>query len=105
MLLNFDFSSEEPNSEVPSQLNYNRGKIWINDVIFHSLLLQATMLRKPSWKRMRHKEREFGMKKVAPLAQEEDDHAETRRKRSYFNFRKKTPRQRPGKSLSRWAPS
>ncbi|VDK39717.1 unnamed protein product [Gongylonema pulchrum] len=61
------------------------------------------MLRKPSCKRMRQKEREFCAKKVAPLAQEEDDCTETHHKRSYFIFRKKTSRhQRSGKSLSRY---
>ncbi|VDN03603.1 unnamed protein product [Thelazia callipaeda] len=63
------------------------------------------MLRKPSLKRMKKKERGVDAKKIAPLAPQEDDLSEvvhhSEHKRSYFNFRKKVRQHRSGKSLSR----
>uniref|UniRef100_A0A915PDN7 Uncharacterized protein n=1 Tax=Setaria digitata TaxID=48799 RepID=A0A915PDN7_9BILA len=57
------------------------------------------MLRKPSLKQIKQKNRDLGWKKVAPLAsQEEEDFVRSHRTQSYFNFRKKVCQHRFSKS-------
>lgn len=56
------------------------------------------MLRKPTWKRYR--QREKSQRSMAPLAQE-DNYEGTEQKRCYFNFKKTILKSRVGKSLSR----
>ncbi|VDN52436.1 unnamed protein product [Dracunculus medinensis] len=57
------------------------------------------MLRKPTWKRYR--QREKSQRSMAPLAQE-DNYEGTEQKRCYFNFKKTILKSRVGKSLSRF---